>query len=264
MSIPLYIVDSFASKPFSGNPAAVCLLLEKQPHTDEWMQAVANEMNLSETAFVVSQAEGYGLRWFTPAVEVDLCGHATLATAHVLWETGKLSGDKSAVFWTRSGRLTCIRAQQRIEMDFPAEPASEVAAPAELLAGLTVQPVFVGRNRMDYIVQLESEQAVRQLAPDIAELEKLPVRGVIVTAKASGDCDFISRFFAPRCGVPEDPVCGSAHCCLGPFWSERLSKTKLIAHQASRRGGVIHVHCAGDRVSLGGQAVITMRGELVV
>jgi PhzF family phenazine biosynthesis protein len=261
MALPLFIVDAFTAKPFAGNPAAICF--PDRAYDDCWHQALAGEMNLSETAFIVPRENGFGLRWFTPAAEVDLCGHATLASAHVLWETGRLNVDEPAVFSTRSGKLTCRRARERIEMDFPAERASEAPPPPELLEGLGARPQWVGRNRMDYVALLDSESTLRNLCPDLAMLIKVPTRGIIVTAKSSGEYDFVSRAFFPRLGVPEDPVCGSAHCALGPFWRERLGKTELTALQVSKRGGVVHVRCAGERVVLGGQAVTIVRGELV-
>jgi PhzF family phenazine biosynthesis protein len=243
------------------------------------MQAVAREMNLSETAFVHKLVGdvGYQLRWFTPAVEVDLCGHATLAAAHVLWDEGHLPKAASAWFQTRSGRLTAARRGNWIELDFPAEPAAPETAPAALLEALGAPVRAAGRNRFDWLVELESEEAVRGLAPDITRLATVPTRGVIVTSRArSGssmstsagppgcEYDFVSRFFAPRLGVPEDPVCGSAHCCLAPYWSERLGRTELVGYQTSPRGGIVRVRSLGDRVCLGGQAVTVLRGELVV
>ena len=261
-TFPIYTVDSFTQKRFHGNPAAVCILDE--PREPEWKQSITAEMNLSETAFLLAHPIGWDLSWFTPKIEVDLCGHATLASAHILWETGRLQANKPAVFATRSGILTCHRRGTVIEMDFPAEPPQETKPLQPLLDGLGVQPRYVGKNRLDYLVQLESEEQVRKLTPDIALLDQLPARGVIVTAQSAGKgYDFVSRFFAPQCGVPEDPVCGSAHCCLGPFWQSRLGKTQMIAHQVSARGGVIHVEFAGDRVILGGHAVTIMRGEIL-
>ncbi len=261
-SFPIYTVDSFTQKRFHGNPAAVCILDEAKE--SQWKQSIAAEMNLSETAFLFPHPAGWDLSWFTPKIEVDLCGHATLATAHILWETGRLKENMPAVFSTRSGVLTCRRRGSLIEMDFPAEPPQETEPPKVLLEGLGVPLRYVGKNRLDYLVQLESEELVRNLTPDIGLLDQLPVRGVIVTAQASEKgYDFVSRFFAPQCGVPEDPVCGSAHCCLGPFWQSRLGKTQMVAHQVSPRGGVIHVEFAGDRVILGGHAVTIMRGEIL-
>jgi PhzF family phenazine biosynthesis protein len=263
MSVPIYHVSAFTKSPFGGNPAAVCLL----PDTADpaWMQRVAAQMNLSETAFLSPEGEGYRLRWFTPAVEVDLCGHATLASAHALWESGRLAADRPARFFTKSGPLTCERRGQHVVMDFPAKVAEQAEAPDGLRQALGAPPRWAGRNVFDWLVELESEEALRKLRPDIALVATLPVRGVIVTAKASSaDYDFVSRFFAPAAGVAEDPVTGSAHCCLGPFWAARLSKAELRAYQASARGGEVLVHVAGARVHLGGSAVTVLRGELVV
>ena len=261
MTIPLYQVDAFADRPFAGNPAAVCLLSAERPA--DWMQAVASEMNLSETAFVRPIDGGFGLRWFTPAVEVDLCGHATLAAAHVLWESGTLAADIPARFHTRSGWLTATRHGQEIELDFPAQVVTVATDPPHFADALGTIPTWVGRNRMDYLVEVESAAVVRSLSPDLALLASLPVRGVIVTAKSdAAEFDFLSRFFAPAAGVPEDPVTGSAHCALGPYWGERLGKAVLHGYQASKRGGVVRVRIAGDRVLLGGTAVTVARGEL--
>ena len=261
--IDVYQVDAFTAVPFSGNPAAVCLLTK--PAEPAWMQHVAKEMNLSETAFLVPEADGYQLRWFTPAVEVDLCGHATLASAHVLWETDRLLPDQEARFFTRSGLLTAVRANTWITLDFPAKPEQAAAVPPGLVDALGVVPVYVGRNAFDYIVEVDSETAVRALQPDFAALRTLGVRGVIVTSQAeSTGFDFVSRFFAPGSGIDEDPVTGSAHCCLGPFWAKRLGLTEFTAYQASPRGGVVGVRLVGDRVLLIGQAVTVLRGQLTV
>jgi PhzF family phenazine biosynthesis protein len=261
MSLTIYQVDAFTDRPFRGNPAAVCLLPE--PREAEWMQNVALEMNLAETAFLVQQEDGYDLRWFTPTVEVDLCGHATLASAHVLYETGQLAAEATAVFHTRSGCLTARKQGAEIELDFPAVPAEESYAPAGLLDALRVTPRWVGKNRLDYLVVVETEAEVRNLKPDHSRLSALGVRGVIVTARAtSPDFDFISRFFAPGSGIPEDPVTGSAHCCLGPYWQPILNKSEFRAYQASPRGGIVRVTVEGERVHLGGQAVTVLRGEL--
>jgi PhzF family phenazine biosynthesis protein len=256
-------VDAFTSRPFAGNPAAVCVL--DGPGEDGWMQDVAREMNLSETAFVHDDPEGgYRLRWFTPLVEVDLCGHATLATAHVLWEEGHLARDEVARFRTRSGLLTAERRGDWIELDFPAEPAEPVDAPEGLAGALGASWRFVGRNRFDCLVELDSEASVRNLSPDQTRLVAIPMRGLIVTARSdTPGYNFVSRFFCPRLGIPEDPVCGSAHCCLAPYWARRLGKSELVGYQASARGGVVRVRHLGRRVALGGQAVTVMRGELI-
>jgi PhzF family phenazine biosynthesis protein len=265
MPIPLYIVDAFASRPFTGNPAAVCLL--DQPRDSAWMQSIAAEMNLSETAFLVRESTTWQLRWFTPKAEVDLCGHATLASAHILWKTNRLAPDKPAIFTTRSGQLTCTRRDTWIEMDFPAEPPEPAEDPGNLLAALNIPGQVVGkkRNRMDYLVEVADEQTLRSLKPDLPALARLPVRGIIVTARSqSPDFDFISRFFAPAVGVPEDPVTGSAHCCLAPYWAAKLGKTEMLAYQASPRGGIVRVAVRGNRVLLGGQAATILKAELAV
>lgn len=255
-------VDAFTDTPFVGNPAAVCVL--PAPREEAWMQQVAREMNLSETAFLCRRADGFDLRWFTPATEVPLCGHATLASAHVLWEEGHLAPDVTAQFHTRSGLLTATRQGTWISLDFPALPPEPVTPPDVLLQALPVTPLWVGKNRAAYLVEVASEGIVRTLQPDFALLATLPVQGAIVTSRASSaGFDCVSRYFAPRAGIPEDPVTGSAHCCIGPFWSQRLGKEHLVAYQASARGGVLRVQVQGERVILSGQAVTVMRGELV-
>lgn len=263
MPQPVVQVDAFADRPFAGNPAAVCILTT--PRDEVWMQNVAAEMNLSETAFLYPAGGDWRLRWFTPAVEVALCGHATLASAHVLWEEGHLAPAAEARFHTKSGLLTCRRAGEWTEMDFPAKPESEFPAPEGMARALGVDPVYVGRSQFDYLVEVDSEETVRALAPDIGLLATVEARGVIVTARASSaeaGYDFVSRFFAPRAGVNEDPVTGSAHCVLAPYWAGRLGRDELIGYQASKRGGIVRVHATGDRVLLGGRAVTVMRGEL--
>lgn len=255
----IFQVDAFTSEPFRGNPAAVCLL--DAPRDTTWMQSVAAEMNLSETAFLDEQEGGFGLRWFTPTTEVDLCGHATLASAHVLWQMG--ATEPCLRFHTRSGTLTARRDDAGIHMDFPAAPATSLDPPAGLAEGLGATPVWVGANRFDYLVELADAAAVRVLAPDLDRLRAFPVRGVIVTAVGGVEADFISRFFAPAVGVDEDPVTGSAHCCLGPYWSERLGRADLVGYQASARGGHVGVHVAGARVVLSGRAVTVLSGELL-
>jgi PhzF family phenazine biosynthesis protein len=256
-------VDAFTDEPFKGNPAAVCLL--DREVSDTWMQAVAAEMNLSETAFLRRDGDGgYGLRWFTPAVEVALCGHATLASAHVLWEEGDVAAGEPIRFATHSGVLSASARLGEIQLDFPATPPEPAEAPPGLLEALATEARWVGRSRFDYLVELGSEQAVRALRPDLRRLRTVKARGAIVTAPGSPDTpfDFVSRYFAPASGVDEDPVTGSAHCCLAPFWSERLGRAELLAFQASRRGGVVRTRLAGDRVVLGGQAVTVLRGQL--
>ncbi|HEY75100.1 MAG TPA: PhzF family phenazine biosynthesis protein [Thermoflexia bacterium] len=264
MGVQLFQVDAFTDQPFRGNPAAVCLL--PGPRDEAWMQNVAREMNLSETAFVYRENDGFRLRWFTPAVEVDLCGHATLATAHVLWEVGWLAPEEPARFHTRSGLLTARRGGSVIELDFPALPEEPVECPPGLEEALGVAPSYVGKSKFDYLVEVASEEAVRAMKPDFGRLKTLSsARGFIVTSRTtSGEYDFVSRYFAPGAGVDEDPVTGSAHCCLGPFWGKRLGKQEMVGYQASARGGVVRVRLAGNRVYIGGQAVTVMRGELVV
>lgn len=258
----LWGIDAFANGPFTGNPAAVC-------HTDapadpNWMQRVAAEMNLSETAFLAPASEGWSIRWFTPLAEVALCGHATLASAHFLWESGILANEQPARFFTQhSGGLICQYREGRIEMDFPARVATETAIPDGLAEALGVAPMWVGRSADDYLIQVSAEETVRALRPNLSVIGQLPVRGVIVTARSGGIYDCVSRFFAPAVGVPEDPVTGSAHCTLAPFWAERTGKTALRAWQASRRGGEVHLQVAGSRVLLGGNAVTVWRGEMV-
>jgi PhzF family phenazine biosynthesis protein len=263
MAIPLLQVDAFTDRPFHGNPAAVCLL--DAPRDDTWMQAVAAEMNLAETAFVVPQGEGYGLRWFTPTIEVDLCGHATLATAHALWETGRLAPERDALFDTRSGRLTATRRDGLIELDFPSTPADAAEAFVTGLAdALGATPAWAGRSIFDLMAVFGTAADVRALVPDMARIADLPARGIIVTAPSDdGVHDFVSRFFAPAAGVPEDPVTGSAHCALAPYWAARLGQARLLGYQASRRGGTVRVEHAGPRVRLGGQAVTVFTAELL-
>ena len=262
MKSVVWQVDAFASRPFTGNPAAICAL-ERWPE-DSWMQAVAAEMNLAETAFLVPGNEAFQLRWFTPVVEVDLCGHATLGSAHFLWESGRLAPATVARFQTRSGLLTAEQAGTGwIALDFPATPVAEAPTPPGLVEALGAEPVWCGRSRFDVVVELDSDEAVRTLTPDIRALARVKARGVVVTARATtGDADFVSRFFAPASGVDEDPVTGSAHCALAPFWAERLGKAAMTGYQASRRGGTVRVELRGDRVRLEGQAVTVFKGEL--
>jgi len=261
MGIPIAQVDAFTDRLFAGNPAAVCELPAARDAC--WMQHVAAEMNLSETAFLVPRDGGYDLRWFTPLVEVDLCGHATLASAHILWESGRLRADQDARFETRSGMLLARRADGWIEMDFPADPPAEMAPVNGLASILGCDPVWVGKGRFDLFVEADSEETVRALKPRLRALAALPYRGMVVTAPSSSPpYDFVSRFFGPAAGIDEDPVTGSAHCSLGPFWQHRLGRDELVGFQASPRGGEVRVRPTGERVILAGKAVTVLRGEL--
>lgn len=262
MGQEIFQVDAFTDKTFAGNPAAVCVLPEACD--DTWMQHVANEMNLSETAFLVAQTDGYNLRWFTPAVEVELCGHATLASAHILWEQGFLPHDEQARFYTKSGLLSATRKDSWIELDFPAEPEEQTDFPETLFKALGVEAQYVGKNRFDFLLEFESAEVIRKMTPNFSLLSTISGRGFMITSRSdSSKYDFISRFFAPAFGINEDPVTGSAHCCLGPYWAKKLGKQELSAYQASLRGGVLQVRVGDDRVYLGGQAVTVMRGTLL-
>jgi len=275
VSLPLYLVDAFADAPFAGNSVAVCILPNALPPTTAeadseptsetaWMQALAGELNQPATAFVRRQEAAFALRWFTAAAELTFCGHGTLAAAHVLWETGLLAQTQAASFETAAGTLTATCDDAWIVLDFPAQPARPVKAPADLVAALGVEPRQVARSDLDYLVELGSEADVRAVQPDLTRLRAVETRGVIVTAPAALDgFDIVSRFFAPRFGLDEDAVTGSAHCTLGPYWAERLGRTTLRAFQASARGGAVRVEVAGRRVRLGGQAVTVVRGELL-
>ena len=261
MTQEIFQVDAFTDKPFAGNPAAVCVLAE--PADDGWMQLVAAEMNLSETAFLVEQNDGFQLRWFTPAVEVELCGHATLASAHILWEQGILAPESPARFHTRSGLLSAVRKDAWIEMDFPAEPDTQAEFPEDIVNAFGVQARYVGKNRFDFLLEFESDETIRKMAPNFSLLSHVSSRGFIVTSPPdSGPYDFMSRFFAPAAGINEDPVTGSAHCCLGPYWAEKLGKNELTGYQASKRGGVVKVRVGDERVYLSGQAITVMRATL--
>ncbi|MDP4092856.1 MAG: PhzF family phenazine biosynthesis protein [Bacillota bacterium] len=262
MKVPIYQVDAFATEPFTGNMAGVCILNE--PKSSKWMQHVAEEMNVSETAFLLKQENGYNLRWFTPTVEVDLCGHATLASAHVLKETGLLKKDETVKFHTLSGILTAKLDGDYIELNFPSDPAENIEIPEMLKEALGTDICRAGKSRLGYIAEVESEEIVRKLKPDFKLLAKLPLDGTIVTSLSSSkNYDFVSRFFAPSIGLDEDPVTGSAHCCLGPYWKEKLQKNEFVAFQASRRGGILKLKVAGGRVYIKGNAVTVIKGELI-
>ncbi len=263
MGLPFFLVDAFTDRPFGGNPAVVCPLT-RWPD-DRWLQDLAAEMKQSETAYLVQEADRFQLRWFTPKVEVDLCGHATLASAHVLWQQGLAQPEDEIQFSTRSGILKAARRKGEIELNFPLKPEQQADPPPDLLPALGVSAKYVGRNQFDYLVEVESEAELRQMAPDFKRLATVPVRGTIVTSRsADARFDFVSRFFAPAAGIDEDPVTGSAHCCLGDFWHKRLGKSELLAYQASPRGGVVRVRVANGRAFLGGKAVTVAAGELKV
>jgi PhzF family phenazine biosynthesis protein len=263
MMTSLYVVDAFTDHAFSGNPAGVCLL--SVARETEWMQQVAFEMNLSETAFVLKRESGFSLRWFTPTTEVDLCGHATLASAHILWENRVLSANETIHFHTRSDILTAKKTGDRIEMGFPAMYARPEEFSSELLSVFKINPLYVGKFNDRQLIEVQNAGIVRGLNPDFAKLKQLKERGIVITSVSdSPDYDFISRYFAPWVGVNEDPVTGTSHCCLATYWSKRLQKTELRAYQASARGGFLTVKLEGERVLLGGQAVTVLKGDLLV
>lgn len=257
----LWLIDAFTDTPFAGNPAGVCLMEEEKPEV--WMQSVAREMNQAETAFLLKRSDGYGLRWFTPTLEIDLCGHATLASAHFLWSAKKLKAKETAVFHTRSGVLTARREKDWILLDFPATTAEPCDPPPYLLAAFNALSAPVFRSRFDYMIVLEKAAAVRAPKIDPRLLREVETRGVILTAPSDEPgVDFISRFFAPAVGIDEDPVTGSAHCTLAPYWAGRLGRNALVGYQASPRGGTVRVELSGDRVQLGGKAVTIVKGTL--
>ena len=258
MRVPIFQVDAFTKKRFAGNPAAV-MLLERFPD-DALLQAIAAENNLAETAFLVRQPEQYHLRWFTPAVEVPLCGHATLASAAVVMERLE-PGRQSVIFQTASGPLTVERAQDGYIMNFPARPSEQVAPPPGLAEALGAAPVEVYVNAFNYMAILNDAQTVRMLRPDMASIARFDRPGVIVTAAGDGIHDFVSRYFAPAKGIPEDPVTGAAHCMLAPYWANRLGKTAFRAFQASKRGGEVVCRISADRVELEGSCIFYMEGE---
>ncbi|MEE2703275.1 MAG: PhzF family phenazine biosynthesis protein [Myxococcota bacterium] len=262
MPTPLFRINAFSQDPFGGNPAAICFL-DREAHPD-WMQAVAAELDLAETAFLLRKGDDFGLRWFTPTVEVPLCGHATLASAHAIWEAGRSDPEATLRFQTKSGLLEARRQGDLIWLDFPALPPSPAAAPPGLIEALGVRPSYVGRgSEMFFLVEVESADAVRALRPDFATLAQVG-SGVIVTARADdARSDFVSRFFAPSHGIDEDPVTGAAHCTLGPYWAHKLQRQTVTGYQASARGGIVQVRPRGPRVELGGHAVTVLRGELL-
>ncbi len=259
MKLDIFQVDAFTSRPFGGNPAAIVPLDSWLP--DEVMQSIALENNLSETAFFVCEGDGYGLRWFTPTFEIDLCGHATLATAFVIFD---VLGSKESVlrFRTKSGELTVERVGERLVMDFPLRPPVATDVPEGLFEAIGQEPIEALRSR-DYFLVYDSEQDILDIQPNFSKLAEIPTHAVIVTAPGK-NCDFVSRFFAPEAGIIEDPVTGSAHCNLIPYWAEKLGKTEMFARQLSARGGEIYCELAGDRVRIGGYAVLYLKGQIYV
>lgn len=256
-------VDAFTDRPFHGNPAAVCVL--SSPQDEQWMQSVAQEMNLSETAFLLKQGQSYSLRWFTPETEVPLCGHATLASAHVLWTEGFASTGQEIQFTTKSGILTANYQHDWIELNFPANFSQDIPPITKLGDALGVPLKTVLYNSLGYLVEVATVEQLEQLKPNFTLLQQLPISNVVVTSQAKPDSpyDFVSRFFAPGLGIEEDPVTGAAHCCLAPYWRDRLQQDSFLAYQASARGGVLKINYdGGDRVLLQGQAITVMRGEL--
>ncbi len=263
MELKLYTVDAFTDKPFAGNPAAVCILEKELAETQ--MKKIAFEMNLSETAFVRKTGVVYSLRWFTPDSEVDLCGHATLATSHILWQTGLHDKSETISYETRSGILKARQVNGKIELDFPIDKEHPIDIPGVLVETLGAKPVYLGMTKWSYLAEMDSEEKVRNINPDFEKMESLEAWGVMITARsASKDIDFVSRFFAPRKGVQEDPVTGSAHCALGPYWAKKLGKNKLKAYQASERGGYLDVNVEGERVKLLGSAVTVIEGKIYI
>lgn len=261
MSTPIFQVDAFTNQLFAGNPAVVVLLEEQQEPA--WMQAVAREMNLSETAFVHPQQGGYHLQWFTPQVEVDLCGHATLATAHILWQTGVVKDGDTIRFFTRSGWLSASQRDDLIEMDFPTAPVIPADITEEIITAVGARPDFTGISGEKWLFEYANEGIIRSLKPDFAALRQRKGRALAVTAPSdTPGIDFVSRYFAPWVGIDEDPVTGSAHCILGRYWGQKLGKNYMTAYQASARGGIVHVRLSGDRTYVGGRAVTVFSGEL--
>ncbi len=261
MLIKFYVVCAFTDGPNSGNPAAVCILKEKIADRDK--QSLATRINLSETAFILQDGDVFGLRWFTPQTEVDLCGHATLASAHILFELNIISGSQPAVFSTRSGTISAIKKNRLVEMDFPSEAPQQTDVPDDLLTAIPATPLYVGKNRFDYLALYQSEEIIRNATPNFSRIKNLKSRGLVITSSTfSKKYDFVSRFFAPNVGIDEDPVTGSAHCCLCPFWSQMLGRTDLIGYQASCRGGLVHTRLVGDRVFLSGKVTTLKNIEI--
>lgn len=259
----IFQVDSFTSEPFKGNPAAVCILKEEKD--DNWMQNVAKEMNLSETAFIYKYRDGYNLKWFTPACEIDLCGHATLATAHILWEAKYEEKESEIKFYSNSGLLIAKSVSGMIRLDFPLLDITKEEVPVELIDALKIKPTFTGTSGPNFFIEVETEKEVYSLMPDFNSIAKLDKQGVIVTSKSNNNTyDIISRYFAPKEEINEDPVTGSAHCSLANYWMKKLNKNYIKAYQASERGGRIDVEINGDRVYLYGNAITIFRGELVI
>ncbi|MEH6444287.1 MAG: PhzF family phenazine biosynthesis isomerase [Oceanospirillaceae bacterium] len=263
MSLPLYQVNAFSEQSFDGNPAAICILDEAK--STQWMQSVAAQMNLSETAFLESKSDRYSLRWFTPTKEVDMCGHATLASAHCLWEQGYVDESESILFDTIGGELTASLRQGLIELNFPSNCATAVDKPEELVALLGIEPIFCGKFGEKYLFEVQTSQELLALNPDFGALKLLPERGVAITCKADqgSEYDFLSRYFAPWVGINEDPVNGSSHCALAPYWAARIEDRALVAYQASQRGGKLIVKVAGDRVKISGTARTILIGQLL-
>lgn len=261
MRIPLYQVDAFTDEMFKGNPAAVCLLMK--PRETSWMQSVAREMNLSETAFVSQRKDGFNLRWFTPQAEVDLCGHATLSAAHVIWEAGVIPAEREIHFHTLSGWLAATMDRGWIELDFPSARPTVADVPEEYIKALGAEPEFCFRSGDKWLLEFPDESDIYEIKPDFVALRQYSGRGLIITARSEKPgIDFISRYFAPWIGVDEDPVTGSSHTILGPYWGEKLHKDHMIAFQASERGGVLRIHVSGERTYIAGQAVTVFSGEL--
>ncbi|TDL84755.1 PhzF family phenazine biosynthesis protein [Vibrio vulnificus] len=257
----LTIINTFTDQPFKGNPAAVCLLTGEMD--SEWMQRMAKEINMPVTAFIHFHKAEWQLRWFTPSIEIPICGHGTLASSFFLWGKGYVSRDRPIVYQTKSGLLTARFVDGMVQLEFPSLIEQETAAPELLIKALGVVPVYVGQNKWDYLVEVQSEEIVRNIKPDIDSIAQLPIRGIIVTSRSdSSEYDFVSRFFSPAQGLDEDHVTGSAHCCLGPYWKRKLDKSIFIAYQASERGGLLKVEVTEDTVKLSGHAVTIFEGNV--